>query len=328
MIAPADLQTIPPALIAPLNQRPSGALPAALLAALALHLILILVISFELPPPKPASTPTAALEVLILRDKGPTTANPEPDASPAEHAYGGESPQGDTALLAPAELTERTEPVNPEGEGLTTHEPGPQPSAPPLNEPLAARPEPQPPPPVLAAAPAPVPVPSAKVPTPPPPQPDPTPATKPVNAAQILASRDQEIARLSESLEARTKAYAGRQRRKSISASTREFRYASYLAAWARKVENIGNINYPQAAKEQHLYGNLILHVALRADGSVEQIRIVRSSGYDLLDQAAIRIVELGAPYAPFPPDIAAETDLLDIIRTWQFLRGGKLGWE
>jgi protein TonB len=60
----------------------------------------------------------------------------------------------------------------------------------------------------------------------------------------------------------------------------------------------------------------------------VEAVRIVRSSGYDLLDQAAIKIVELAAPYAPFPPDIAAETDVLDIIRTWQFQRGGKLGWE
>jgi protein TonB len=113
-----------------------------------------------------------------------------------------------------------------------------------------------------------------------------------------------------------------------VSASTREFRYASYLGAWARKVERIGNLNYPQAAKDQNLYGSLILHVAVRRDGSVEAVRIVRSSGYDLLDQAAIKIVELAAPYAPFPPDIAAETDVLDIIRTWQFQRGGKLGWE
>jgi protein TonB len=93
-------------------------------------------------------------------------------------------------------------------------------------------------------------------------------------------------------------------------------------------VERIGNLNYPKAAKDQHLSGSLILHVAVRADGSVESVRVVRSSGYDLLDRAAIRIVELAGPYAPFPPDIAAETDVLDIVRTWQFLRGGRLGWE
>jgi protein TonB len=149
-----------------------------------------------------------------------------------------------------------------------------------------------------------------------------------VDAAGILASRSQEIARLTASLEARTAAYASRERRRSVSASTREFRYASYLAAWASKVERIGNLNYPEQAKERRIYGNLILHVAVRRDGSVEQIRVVRSSGYDLLDLAAKRIVELGAPYAEFPADIAAETDVLDIVRTWQFQRGGRLGWE
>jgi protein TonB len=161
------------------------------------------------------------------------------------------------------------------------------------------------------------------------PDPDPMVAREmPVDAAAILASRGQEIDRLTANLQAKTAAYASRVRRKSVSASTREFRYASYLGAWARKVERIGNLNYPQAARDQRMFGSLILHVAVRSDGSVEQIRVVRSSGYDLLDEAAVRIVELAAPYAPFPPDIAAETDVLDIVRTWQFLRGGGLGWE
>ncbi|WP_296810154.1 energy transducer TonB [Thiocapsa sp.] len=167
-----------------------------------------------------------------------------------------------------------------------------------------------------------------------PPPPDPLAAREmpardtPVDAAAILASRGEEIDRLTANLQAKTAAYASRVRRKSVSASTREFRYASYLGAWARKVERIGNLNYPQAARDQRMFGSLILHVAVRSDGSVEQIRVVRSSGYDLLDEAAVRIVELAAPYAPFPPDIAAETDVLDIVRTWQFLRGGGLGWE
>jgi protein TonB len=150
----------------------------------------------------------------------------------------------------------------------------------------------------------------------------------PVDAAAILTSRGEEIDRLTANLQAKTAAYANRVRRKSVSASTREFRYASYLGAWARKVERIGNLNYPQAARDQRMFGSLVLHVAVRSDGSVEQIRVVRSSGYDLLDEAAVRIVKLAAPYAPFPPDIAAETDVLDIVRTWQFLRGGGLGWE
>jgi protein TonB len=55
---------------------------------------------------------------------------------------------------------------------------------------------------------------------------------------------------------------------------------------------------------------------------------VVRSSGHDVLDQAAVRIVQLAAPFAPFPPDIAAETDVLDITRTWQFQRNNRLGWD
>ena len=66
----------------------------------------------------------------------------------------------------------------------------------------------------------------------------------------------------------------------------------------------------------------------MRADGSLVQVRILRSSGFDLLDEAAVHIVELAAPYAPFPADIKAETDILDITRTWQFLSSNRLGWK
>ena len=92
-------------------------------------------------------------------------------------------------------------------------------------------------------------------------------------------------------------------------------------------MEQIGNLNYPEEARRKRLYGNLILRVAVRADGSVEQVQVLRSSGFTVLDEAAVHIVELAAPYAPFPPDIAAETDVLDITRTWQFQRNNQLGW-
>jgi protein TonB len=119
--------------------------------------------------------------------------------------------------------------------------------------------------------------------------------------------------------------YAKRPRRKHISASTQEYQYAAYLEAWRRKVERIGNLNYPDEAKRRKLYGNLVLSVALRADGSVEEIRLTRSSGQALLDDAAIRIVRLAAPYAPFPKEIREETDILEITRTWQFLSDNQL---
>ena len=90
-------------------------------------------------------------------------------------------------------------------------------------------------------------------------------------------------------------------------------------------MERIGNLNYPDEAKRQRLYGNLILHVAVKKDGSVEQVRVLHSSGHKLLDDAAIRIVRLAAPYSPFPQEIREETDVLDITRTWQFLRSNTL---
>lgn len=148
-----------------------------------------------------------------------------------------------------------------------------------------------------------------------------------ISAADIFASRNAEMADLSARIEERSHAYASRTRRKAISTATREYIYANYMEAWRRKVERIGNLNYPAEARELGLFGSLILHVAVRADGSLEGIRVVRSSGHEVLDQAAIRIVELAAPFAPFPPNIKRETDVLDITRTWQFQRNNALGW-
>lgn len=148
----------------------------------------------------------------------------------------------------------------------------------------------------------------------------------PPSAAAILASRGQEIARLNAKLVEDTAAFANRPRRKAISASTQEYKYASYLETWRRKVEAIGNLNYPEEARRRKLYGNLILQVGVRADGSLEEVRVLRSSGSTLLDEAAVRIVNLAAPFAPFPPDIRRETDFLDITRTWQFLSNNRFG--
>jgi protein TonB len=146
------------------------------------------------------------------------------------------------------------------------------------------------------------------------------------SVADILASRGEEIAKLSAKIAEETSAHANRPRRKSISASTQEYHYASYLEAWRRKVEAVGNLNYPEEAKRRKLYGNLILRVGVRADGSLEEVLVLRSSGSAILDDAAVRIVHLAAPFAPFPPDIHRETDLLDITRTWQFLSNNRFG--
>ena len=110
-----------------------------------------------------------------------------------------------------------------------------------------------------------------------------------------------------------------RPRRKFITANTREHLYASYMRSWVSKVERVGNMNYPEQARRRNLEGSLVLSVDVLPDGSIEHVRIMRSSGYDLLDEAAVRIVRLAAPYAELPPEIREETDVLTITRTWQF---------
>jgi protein TonB len=170
---------------------------------------------------------------------------------------------------------------------------------------------------------------TAEVALPVPPAAAPAPASAPnAGTTDVFASRSAEIAALTERINARSTSRDGRPRRKAISTNTKEYRYASYMEAWRRKVERIGNLNYPQAARELGLFGSLILHVAVRADGSLEGVRVVRSSGHDVLDQAAVSIVQLAAPFAPFPEGIAAETDVLDITRVWQFQRNHRLGWD
>ena len=101
---------------------------------------------------------------------------------------------------------------------------------------------------------------------------------------------------------------------------------AFYLNSWRRKIEKIGNLNYPVEARKRKLYGSLRLLVAIEADGSLRRVKILESSGHKMLDDAAVRIVRLSAPFAPFPDELRATTDLLEIIRTWQFRKNSSLG--
>ena len=98
---------------------------------------------------------------------------------------------------------------------------------------------------------------------------------------------------------------------------------------WRKKVERIGNLNYPDEARRQQIYGNLRLMVSINSDGSLYEVLVLESSGQPLLDQAAQRIVRLAAPFAPFTGDLS-DIDRLEIIRTWKFARGDRLSsnWD
>jgi protein TonB len=143
--------------------------------------------------------------------------------------------------------------------------------------------------------------------------------------ARDLVDKSLEIARLEAQIRREYQAYQERPKRKFIGARAREYRFAQYVDNWRLKIERIGNLNYPAEAKARKLYGSLQLTVAIKADGEVESVEINRSSGQKVLDQAAIRIVRLAAPFERFPDNIRADTDILHITRTWTFTRADQV---
>jgi protein TonB len=147
-------------------------------------------------------------------------------------------------------------------------------------------------------------------------------------SGQDLVQRSLEIARLEAEINKNLSLYEKMPKRKFIGARTQEYRYAQYVEDWRGKVERIGNLNYPEAARREKLHGKLVLTVSIRADGSVESVEINHSSGQRILDAAAMRIVRLAAPYSPFPPDIRKEIDVLSITRTWIFTTTDRLESE
>jgi periplasmic protein TonB len=314
---------------------PGDRLGLTLFVAFTLHAVIILGTAFQIDPPQRQPPPDQVLEITVVR-------NPRPAVQPEQADF-----LSQVAQEGGGEEEQRLRPTTQEPAPPPLVETPPQPPA----EPMVATPPPRlTPPPEPETAPetaAPVPVVAAaqpvenkveRKPDPPkkppkretPPPEDPVPPVEPprlssLSAAAILAQTSAEIDRLSAELDRKTEAYAKRPRTKTISAATQEFRYATYMEAWRKKVEQIGNLNYPEEARRQGLFGSLILIVVLRPDGHVESIEVRQSSGHKALDDAARRIVEFSAPFAPFPPEMRQETDLLVITRTWQFLPSNRL---
>jgi len=137
-----------------------------------------------------------------------------------------------------------------------------------------------------------------------------------------LLNLSDEIASIEARVDSETNTDAKSPRvRRLTSVSAREAVDAYYLQAWRRKVEAVGNMNYPEEARRDQLYGSLRLMVAITPDGALKDVRVLDSSGFKVLDDAAIRIVRQAAPFAPFPEEMKRNTDVLEIIRTWQFRR-------
>tara|TARA_Y100000782_G_scaffold28741_1_gene32176 strand:- start:13100 stop:14044 length:945 start_codon:yes stop_codon:yes gene_type:complete len=144
--------------------------------------------------------------------------------------------------------------------------------------------------------------------------------TAPAGSSTSLLARSLDIASLQAEIDNHRELRAKQPRvTRLTSASTQKREDALYLDNWRKKIETIGNLHYPEEARRKKMYGSLRLLVAIKPDGSVKTIEILESSGRTVLDDAAIRIVRLGAPFQPFPVEMRKSTDILEIIRTWKF---------
>lgn len=273
---------------------PGDRLGATIAFSLIAHGVLALGVGFAIDDPAPL-VPT--LDIILTRTESPTAPRDADFLAQSSQEGGGE-----------AETPER--PREPQPSPVPKPEPG---LAPIPIEASAPRPQPEVRAPVLTTTrPAEQRADNRDL-TPSPP--------RPLPSSRELIERSLEMARLAAELERQTAAYAKRPKRKFVSASTREYEFASYMRAWVARVERIGNLNYPDDARRRNLQGQLVLTVAVRRDGSVESIDVVQPSGYPVLDEAAIRTVRLAEPFGPLP-ETKERVDVLHITRTWQFLPG------
>ena len=150
------------------------------------------------------------------------------------------------------------------------------------------------------------------------------PQNAPTLSGRDLASSAMAMARMEAEISKSVDEYNQRPRKKNIGTRADEYRFARYVEDWRLKVERVGTLNYPEAARGR-LYGTLVLSVTINANGSVDKVEPERTSGHKMLDEAALRIVRMAGPYAAFPEDIRRDVDQLVITRTWFFTSGDRV---
>ena len=285
------------ALPAPPRIGESERLSATLVLSALVHAMLVLGVGFALEDSAPVM-PT--LDVILTQTKTALTPKQADFLAQADNQGGGEHAKS-------------SRPTAPQAGPLPQPQDG-----------LAPRP-------LRAQAPAPSPPPEARVisstnarDTMPSPQARPDVAANPLPRGSEKIDRDIEMARLAAEIQLRSQQYAKRPKRKFVSASTKEYAWAQYLRGWVDRVERVGNLNYPDEARRRRIGGVVVISVAVRRDGSVESTRIIQSSHIPMLDNAALRIVKLSAPFAPLPKT-RDDPDILHVTRTWQFMPGGEL---
>ncbi|WP_203142168.1 energy transducer TonB [Marinobacter mangrovi] len=267
--------------------------------ALALHAVIVLGISFAPDDPAPAAE---TLEITLAQhddQKAPDEADFLAQTNQKGSGTEQEKQELTTTHQAPVQNTQ-VKPVQPQPVQQSQPEPRPQPDKQVVTTTAKSRPAQQK-------------------------KEKEKPVEKaPVKKKKSLMDRSLEIASLEARLDQQQRAYAKKPRIKRVTAaSTLKSDNAWYVQNWVSKVTRVGNLNYPPEARRSGIYGSLRMVVVLEKDGSVKDVQILNSSGNKVLDDAAIRIVRLSAPFAPFSDKMRDQFDQLEIIRTWSFQRRG-----
>jgi protein TonB len=289
----ATAASLPPPPVIGEDQR----LGATLVLSLLFHGLLILGVGFALERAAPV---VPMLDVILTQTQTPLTPKQADFLAQANNQGGGEHDKA-------------SRPRDPQPGTVPQTETGVAPQA------------------VRAQSPAPSPPPEARVVTSPSgktrlPAPNRRPEAEPTpnRVGEKKIQHDMAMARLAAEIHLRSARYAKRPTRKFVSASTQEYAWANYLRAWVDRAERVGNLNYPDEARRRGLSGTVVINIGIRRNGSIERADIVQSSGIPLLDDAALRIAKLAEPYPPLPKT-PENPDILNVVRTWQFLPGGEL---
>lgn len=274
-------------------QDPQARLQVALLLSLLVHALVVACVGVRPPSKLDATSTPLMVDIVNARTEAAPKA---PDILAQANLDGGGNTDADRRVKSPLPVMKRPDPLPDVSVRRERAEPRRQ-------EPQSVLTQAHEPAPPVAMA---QPKPPSEV------RPEPT-----IPSAADILNASREMLQLEAQVSRSMEAYQKRPRRTFIGARAKEFRFARYIEDWRSKIERVGELNYPSAARG--VYGNMLVSVEIRADGSLENVEISRSSGKQVLDDAAVRIVRLAAPFAPFPPDIARDTDILSITRTWSF---------
>jgi protein TonB len=291
--APGALALTRPPALSPL-------LASALAASILLHAA-VLSVRFGLPDPTKRPPPPQTLDVVLVNSKS-ATKPAAPDVVAQANLDGGGNTDERRRAKTPLPVTRETE----RGDDIKRARKRVEDLEAKQRQLLSQ----------LKPAPATVPVET--------PKPAPAEAPPPAVSGVDLLSSALALARMEAQIARQVDEYNKRPRKQFVGARAAESRFALYVESWRQKIERVGNLNYPEDARGR-LYGTLRVTVSIKPDGSVDEVQIDRPSEHRVLNDAALKIVRLAAPYAPFPPDIRKDTDLLVITRTWTFAPGDRL---